>query len=69
VRRYVQPLRATITAPPVGPQPPKPRHVTRWIMTDPDNLHPEDAQQLHAITDRSPKIAALAQGTSATSPP
>jgi transposase len=60
VRRYLQPFRATITAPPVGPQPPKARHVARWIMTDPDNLDPADAEQLQAIIDRSPTIATLA---------
>lgn len=60
VRRYVRPFRATVTAPPVEAQPPKARHVARWIMTNPDNLHPDDASRLHAILDRSPKIAALA---------
>jgi transposase len=61
VRRYLRPFRATIAAPPVGPQPPKARHVARWIMTDPANLDPDDAEQLGAILERSPKIAALAR--------
>ena len=59
VRRYVQPFRATITAPPVGPQPPKARHVARWIMTDPDNLDRRRHRPTPAIIDRSPTIAAL----------
>jgi transposase len=61
VRRYVRPFRATVTAPPVAAQPPKARHVARWIMTDPGNLDPADADQLQAILGRSPKIAALAE--------
>jgi transposase len=60
VRRYVRPFRTTLSAPPVGPQPPKARHVARWIMTDPDNLDPNEAGRLHAILGRSPTIAALA---------
>jgi hypothetical protein len=61
VRRYLQPFRAAVTAPPVGPQPPKTRHVARWIMTDPDNLDPNDTEHLNAILERSPRIAALAR--------
>jgi transposase len=61
VRRYLRPFRATVTAPPVGPQPPKARQVARWIMTDPDNLDSDNADQLRAIIARSPKIAALAE--------
>jgi transposase len=59
VRRYVQPFRATITAPPVTPSPPKTRHVARWIMTDPDHLDPDDGRRLNAIIERSPNLAAI----------
>lgn len=30
-------------------------------MTDPDNLDPDDAEQLGAIVERSPRIAALSR--------
>ena len=59
VRRYVQPFRAMNTARPVTPAPPKTRHVTRWIMTDPDNLDAEDHNRLRAIIERSPRLAAI----------
>ena len=58
---YVQPLRTTITAPPLAPAPPKTRHVTRWIMTDPANLDADDKTRLDTICDRSPAIKALAE--------
>jgi transposase len=61
VRRYVRPFRATITAPPLAPAPPKTRHVARWIMTDPDHLDPDDGGRLNAIIERSPILAAVAQ--------
>ena len=59
VRRYVHPFRATITAPPTTTAPPKARDVTRWIMTDPANLDPDDKAQLDAIANRSPAIQTL----------
>jgi transposase len=60
VRRYLQPFRVTIVAPPVAPAPPKTRHVARWLVTDPANLDPDDKTRLDAICDRSPAISALA---------
>jgi transposase len=59
------PLRAAVSRhhhrPTRRPATPKPRRVTRWIMTDPDNLDPKDADQIQTIIDRSPTIAALAR--------
>jgi transposase len=60
VRRYIQPFRAAKTAPPATPAPPKPRHVTSWVMTKPDNLTTEDQAKLTAITHRSPLLKSLA---------
>jgi hypothetical protein len=56
VRRYLQPLRATITTPPATPPPPKVRHVARWIMINPDNLQADDRTTLDAICQRSPAL-------------
>ncbi len=58
VRRFLHPLRETTphpprTSSPAPPRPevPKPRHLTRWIMTDPGHLSEEETQQLaHALT-------------------
>jgi transposase len=61
VRRYIQPFRAAKTAPPDTPAAPKPRHVTSWIMTKPDNLTTDDQAKLTAITDRSTILNTLAQ--------
>jgi transposase len=61
VRRYLQPFRATMTAPPAAPAPPKPRHVTCWIMTKPGNLDPDDRDRLAAIIARSPALQSLAE--------
>jgi len=60
VRRYVHPFRATLTAPPVAPPPPKPRQVVRWIMTKPDDLHAEDMLRLKEILARCPELDATA---------
>lgn len=48
IRRYLHPLRDSTPSPrsPVAarhrPAAPKPRRITRWIMTDPDRLDPDD---------------------------
>jgi transposase len=51
--------RPQLTAP-SAPAPPKPRHVTRWIMTHPDHLASDDAANLARLTDASPALAAAA---------
>jgi hypothetical protein len=51
--------RPQLTAP-SAPAPPKPRHVTRWIMTHPDHLASDDAADLARLMDASPALAAAA---------
>jgi hypothetical protein len=46
-----------LTAPPAPPAP-KPRQVTRWMMTRPDNLPGEDAARLARLLAASPGLAA-----------
>ena len=45
---------------PDTPAAPKPRQVTRWIMTHPDHLASDDAANLARLLDASPKLAAAA---------
>jgi transposase len=45
---------------PSAPPPPKPRQVTRWIMTHPDHLASDDAANLTRLLDASPALAAAA---------
>jgi transposase len=51
--------RPQLTAP-TAPAPPKPRQVTRWIMTHPDHLASDDAANLARLLDASPRLAAAA---------
>jgi transposase len=60
VRRYVAPFRQAATAPDPAPAAPKARQVTRWLLTRPDHLQPEEQDQLDAIRARCPHIDALA---------
>jgi len=48
-----------LTAPDTPPAP-KPRQVTRWIMTHPDHLASDDAADLARLLDASPGLAAAA---------
>jgi transposase len=45
---------------PAAPPAPKPRQVTRWIMTHPDHLASDDAADLARLLDASPGLAAAA---------
>jgi transposase len=45
---------------PSAPPPPKPRQLTRWIMTHPDHLASDDSTNLARLLDASPKLAAAA---------
>jgi transposase len=60
VRRYVAPFRQLAAAPDPGPAVPKTRQITRWLLTRPDRLRPEEQEQLSQITGRCPHIQALA---------
>ena len=59
VRRYLRPFRASKVALPPVPLPPKPRHVTRWIMADPDKITTEARDNLDRILARSPVLTQL----------
>lgn len=60
LRDYLRPFRTTGHAAPPAPTPPTVRRVTGWIMTDPQNMDPDDQQLLDAILARSPHLTALA---------
>ncbi len=61
VRRYVAPFRQDTAAPDPAPAVPKARQITRWLLSRPENLQPEEQAQLATIRDRCPHIDALAQ--------
>ena len=60
VRRYLQPLRAALTAPVLPPPPPTVREVTRWITSHPGHLTDEETAQLGQVKARSPHLSATA---------
>jgi transposase len=60
VRRYVRPFRQALAAPDPSPAIPKTRQITRWLLTRPDHLQPDEQAQLQAIRARCPHIDALA---------
>jgi transposase len=60
VRRYLQPLRATLTAPVLPPPPPTVREVTRWITSHPDHLTDDETAKLNTVKSRSTHLSATA---------
>jgi transposase len=62
IRRWLHPLReAAPAAPqPIRPAVPKPRHITRWIMTDPQHLTLDEHTQLADVLARCPELQAVA---------
>jgi transposase len=60
VRRYVRPFRQLPAAPPPAPPVPKARQITRWLLSRPEHLHPDERDQLAAVQDRCPHLDALA---------
>ncbi|MER5201452.1 transposase [Streptomyces sp. NPDC002884] len=46
-------------APDPGPKPPSVREVTSWIMTHPEHLRDEDADNLHRLRERDPELDRL----------
>ena len=55
------PFRQAATAPDPAPAAPKTRQVTRWLLTRPDHLQPEEQVQLNAIRAGCPHIDTLAR--------
>jgi hypothetical protein len=60
VRRYLQPLRATLTTPVLPPPPPTVREVTRWITSHPGHLTDEETAKLGQVKARSTHLSATA---------
>jgi transposase len=66
VERYVRQFREQAWArrnprpAPAAPPAPKPRQITRWLMTRPSRLSPDDQAQLAAVTAACPHLDALA---------
>ncbi|MGH3736646.1 MAG: ISL3 family transposase [Micromonosporaceae bacterium] len=63
VRRYLQPFRATHTAPPPIPVQPTVRRVTGWLTRHPDDLSEDNALALKQILARSPELDATYRHT------
>jgi transposase len=61
IRRYVAPFRQGAAAPDPTPAVPKVSQITRWLLTRPDHLQPEEQAQLAAIRASCPHIDILAQ--------
>jgi transposase len=59
-RRYLQPLRAALTAPALPPPPLTVRQVTRWLTSHPDHLTDEEKDQLSQVKARSPQLSTTA---------
>jgi transposase len=59
-RRYLQPLRAALTAPVLPPPPPTVREVTRWITSHPGHLTDEETAQLSQVKARSAHLSTAA---------
>jgi len=56
----VAPFRQAAAAPDPAPAVPKTRQITRWLLSRPDHLQPEEQAQLSAIRASCPHIDALA---------
>lgn len=61
VRRYLQPFRATLTAPPPLPMPPSVRQVTGWLTRHPDSLNEDERLDLKQVLNRSQPLATTHQ--------
>jgi transposase len=60
VQGYLRPFRAQQATPAAPTAAPKPRHVVTWIMSDPDNLDPEEQVRLKKVLARCPELEAAA---------
>src|SRR3984893_14558818 len=65
VRRYLAPFRKTDRAPGPPPAVPKPRQVTRLLLTRPDHLQPGEQAQLADIRAQCPHLDSLARHVTA----
>jgi transposase len=61
LRDYLRTFRTVGPIRQPSPAPPSVRRVTGWIMTDPQNMDPDDHQQLDEILARSPHLTRLAE--------
>jgi len=63
VRRWLRPLRTASPTPPpvVRPEVPKPRHITRWIMTEDGRLTAAQRTLLDRVLASCPELAATAR--------
>jgi len=61
VRRYLQPYRATLVAPPPTPVRPSVRQVTGWLTRHPEGLTEDETLQLKKLLHRSPALATTYQ--------
>jgi transposase len=59
-RRYLQPLRAALTAPVLPLPPPSVREVTRWITSHPDHLTDNEKARISQVKDRSTQLSKAA---------
>jgi transposase len=64
-RRYLQPLRTTLTAPALPPPQPSVREVTRWITSHPDHLTDEETAKLGQVKARSTPLSTTASHVTA----
>jgi transposase len=64
VRRYLQPFRAAMTAPPPVPLAPSVRQVTGWLTRHPDSLDEDERLQRKVILTRSPALSTTARHVS-----
>jgi transposase len=60
VRRHVAPFRGAAAAPDPVPAVPKARQITRWLLTHPEHLKPDERTRLDAIRASCPHIDVLA---------
>jgi hypothetical protein len=60
LRDHLRTFRTVGPVPRPAPTPPSVRRVTGWIMTDPQNMDPDDQRQLEGILARSAGLTALA---------
>ena len=64
VRRYLQPFRAAMTAPPAVPLAPSVRQVTGWLTRHPDSLDEDERLHRKAILTRSSALSTTARQVS-----